>query len=142
MKKRLTLGLVFGVFLGAVMLSVSYDRIRAFKVRSSSGDQQVEVWGLPFKGVSRHPLDGCLRVYASPRRDDLDGGVWQTTIPWGTDLRVLWDTTEPYTFSIYQGDNRKMTWRFRDGSAECVIGAELITYDPHELWARTGKSRP
>jgi hypothetical protein len=142
MTKRLSICLLFGVLIVAALLGGRYYSIRTFKVRSRSSDQRVEVWGLPFKGVSKHPLDDCLRVYTFPQGEDLDGGVWQTTIPWGTDLRVSWDATEPHTFSIYQGDSLKMTWRFRGRSAECVIGANLITYNPHELWARTGKPTP
>jgi hypothetical protein len=113
---------------------------RSFKLVAMAPDHRVEVRGLPFKGLLPHPLDRCLRVYANGLDEHFEGGIWQTTIPWSTDLKIEW--VESQQFIISRGQERLMVWSVAGDSASCEIGKNLITYDPHELWRRTGKPIP
>jgi hypothetical protein len=142
MKKRIVVLVLIVAALGLSGLTFHAYNVLSFKVRSRSSDQRVEVYGLPFKGVSSHPLDGCLRVYTFALAEGFDGGTWQTTIPWGTDIRVQWDASGRGSFSLCKGGALKMTWNVSGTEATCVFGSDLITYDPHDLWARTGRPTP
>ncbi len=113
---------------------------RSFKLFAESPDHRLQVRGLPFKGVQAHPLDRCLRVYTFGLDGHFEGGAWQTTIPWGTDLRIEW--VEPQRFIISRGQLRLMSWTVAGDAASCDLGSDLITYDPHDLWARTGRPTP
>ncbi len=117
-------------------------RAATFKMYAFSPSRQVEIRGLRFQGVTRHPLDGCLRVYIYGRTEDFIGGIWQTTIKFGTDLSLEWRGDEHGYIAIVRGDKELMTWSVRDSRAVCTKGRDLITYDPHDLWMRTGSARP
>ena len=113
---------------------------RSFKLLAMAPDRRVEVRGLPFKALKPHPLDWCLRVYTYGLEEHFESDVWQTTIPWSTDLEIEW--VEPQRFILSRGEERLMVWSVAGESASCEVGKNLITYDPHELWMRTGKPTP
>ena len=117
-------------------------RVASFKLYAASPSRQMEVRGLPFKGIGAHPLDGCLRVYVDGQTEGFTGDIWQTTIKWGTDLRAEWRGDDHGSFAILRAGRELMNWQVQGARVVCVSGADLITYDPHELWMRTGSALP
>jgi hypothetical protein len=117
-------------------------RAATFKLYTESPSRLIDVRGLPFKGVNPHPLDGCLRIYINGKSEGFRSDTWQTTIKWGTDLRIEWRGDDQNGFAILQGGRELMTWAIHGDQADCMSGSNLITYDPHELWMRTGSALP
>ncbi|MFO1440615.1 MAG: hypothetical protein U1F81_20010 [Verrucomicrobiaceae bacterium] len=138
--KRLFILMV--VALAAFLYAVTQIRIRPCNVKSSSPDGLVVVNCLPFKGVNSHPLDGCVRVYIQKYSLSSFGAVVQTTVPCEGDISLVWHNDAERSFSVCKGEVRTMTWRTFGEEPTCTFGEDLITYDPHELWARTGRSTP
>ena len=127
--------IILGVMLLLYREGNSFYRDATFKLQSQSPDGLRSVKGLHFKGVNRHPLDGDLRLY-------MNGNVFQTTIPWDRELRIVWDPANTSTFTLFSGDKMLMVWSLQTATPECTAGSEYLTYDPHELWARTGHPTP
>lgn len=128
----------------AVVLLLGYKnwRFRTFQLVSASPDESIEVRGLRFKGVKKHPLDGCLRILVSSQETMLEDGIQQTSILWNTDLSFEWRDRDTTAFSIVRDNDILITWEIQGDRVVCTKGQNLITYDPHELWRRTGNSRP
>lgn len=142
MKRTLRWGVALLLPIALALAGIHVYRVATFKLYASSPSRTIEVRGLRFQGVAPHPLDGCLRVYTYGQAEDFANDVWQTTIKWGTDLRAEWRGDEHGSFAILRGDRELMTWTVRHSGAVCIYGSDFITYDPHELWMRTGSSRP
>lgn len=81
--------------------------------------------GLEFTGKKPHPLDGGLRLY-------IRGKKIQTTVPWGLDLKMAWQSPAEEVFSIYKGETEMMVWKVQDEDVQCLSGKEFITYDPYD----------
>ena len=123
------------ILVGLALAVRDFYQSATFKLSSLSPNGENLIKGLPFKGINHHPLDGNLRIYIG------GGEAWQTTIPWGKDLKINWHMNSNDTFSISKNGKDLMTWKIETEGGKCTSGAELITYDPHELWGRTGHSR-
>ena len=126
----------------ALWYAVTHIRILPCNLHSSSPDGLVIVHCLPFKGLEPHPLDGCVRVYISSQSPSFAGGLLQTTVHCDGDIRLVWHNDAERSFSVFKGENQMMTWRTSGADPTCTLGGNLITYDPHELWNRTGRSTP
>jgi hypothetical protein len=133
--------LVTALLLG---LSLWYlaTHIRPCNLRTTSPDRVVQVFCLPFQGVSPHPLDRCTRIYISSTVGNSRLRCWQTTIHCDGDIRVSWLNDPERSFTVFKGSTAMMTWRTSGAEPACTFGESLITYDPHELWSRTGPSTP
>lgn len=121
---------------GPVVTRLLHVRLRACNLKSLSPDGSVWVYGLPFQGVEPHPLDRCLRLYMP------EHACCQTNILCEGDLRIVWLNDPDRSFSVFKGEERMMIWRTVGDEPTCTFGAHRITYDPHELWARTGRATP
>jgi hypothetical protein len=116
--------------------------IRPCNLKSISPDGLVIVRCLPFKGVNAHPLDGCVRVYIHSQSPSFVGALWQTTVRCDGDIRLVWHNDAKQSFSLFKGENEFMTCGTSGAKPTCTLGSERITYDPHELWMRTGRATP
>ena len=126
------------VIVGIAFVAYLIKNVRPCNIDSTSTDGLAWASCLPFNGKQPHELDRCVRLYISAE----SYGVWQTRIYCDGDIRIVWLNDSQRSFSLYKGADEVMTWSTIGPQPVCTRGANLITYDPHELWGLTGRSTP